>query len=232
MRLIALGDTHGKDTWERIVKKEKKADKIVFIGDYFDSFDISYQGQRNNFLKILEYKRKYPKKVILLIGNHDFHYICEGERYSGYQYDWYREIRMMINGAIDEGLMQMCYKHDNFLFTHAGVTKTWAANSKLKIDSKYIDEEIDTLFFSKPDLFKFSPSYNREGSGDEVTQTPIWVRPLSLKRDGIEGCVQVVGHTRQDGIKLEEGFIFIDSLDSKNEYLVIDNNQPTIGSVE
>lgn len=35
MRIVALGDTHGRVLWKEIVAKEKDADKIVFIGELF-----------------------------------------------------------------------------------------------------------------------------------------------------------------------------------------------------
>lgn len=39
MKIVAIGDIHGRDIWEDIVKKEHDADKIVFVGDYFDTRD-------------------------------------------------------------------------------------------------------------------------------------------------------------------------------------------------
>ena len=33
MKIVALGDTHGRYNWKDIVAKESDADKIVFIGD-------------------------------------------------------------------------------------------------------------------------------------------------------------------------------------------------------
>jgi predicted phosphodiesterase len=36
MKIIALGDTHGRTMWKDIVAKESDADKIVFNGDLSD----------------------------------------------------------------------------------------------------------------------------------------------------------------------------------------------------
>ena len=35
MKLIAIGDTHGRDVWKKIVNKELRegVDKIIFIGE-------------------------------------------------------------------------------------------------------------------------------------------------------------------------------------------------------
>ncbi len=43
-----IGDLHGRDCWKWIVETEK-ADRYVFIGDYFDSFDIPGLLQMHNF---------------------------------------------------------------------------------------------------------------------------------------------------------------------------------------
>jgi predicted phosphodiesterase len=39
MKIVTLGDTHGRDIWKTIVKIEEDFDKFIFIGDYFDTRD-------------------------------------------------------------------------------------------------------------------------------------------------------------------------------------------------
>ena len=39
-KVIVLGDTHGRDIWKKIVEANPDADLFIFIGDYFDSFNI------------------------------------------------------------------------------------------------------------------------------------------------------------------------------------------------
>ena len=62
MRIVAIGDTHGRSKWKEIVEREKDADKIVFIGDYFDAKDGGYSANRQivNFNEIVEYKKDNP----------------------------------------------------------------------------------------------------------------------------------------------------------------------------
>lgn len=71
MKTLILGDTHGRGVWEYIIEKEKP-DKVVFLGDYFDSFDINFENQMVNFMRIINFKKKFKKDVTLLIGNHVF----------------------------------------------------------------------------------------------------------------------------------------------------------------
>jgi predicted phosphodiesterase len=70
MKTIILGDTHGTTFWKLISQLEKDADRFIFIGDYFDSFEIKGLDQINNFLDIIEYKKTSDKEIVLLIGNH------------------------------------------------------------------------------------------------------------------------------------------------------------------
>lgn len=35
MKIVCLGDTHGRTHWKNIVAKETDADKIIFIGELF-----------------------------------------------------------------------------------------------------------------------------------------------------------------------------------------------------
>ena len=75
-KLIILGDTHGRTTWKEILNKEKEFDKFIFIGDYLDTHEnITGEQQLENFKDIRKFKEDNKDKVVLLFGNHDFHYL-------------------------------------------------------------------------------------------------------------------------------------------------------------
>jgi len=83
-KIIVLGDTHGRSKWKEVLRKEPDATKVVFLGDYFDSFDIPFEEQVENFTNILALKKEDPDKIVLLLGNHDFQYLpYVTEHYSG-----------------------------------------------------------------------------------------------------------------------------------------------------
>jgi metallophosphoesterase superfamily enzyme len=44
---------------------------IVCLGDYFDSFDKTADEQIELFEELCMLKEKYPKNIIMLIGNHE-----------------------------------------------------------------------------------------------------------------------------------------------------------------
>lgn len=221
MKIAAIGDIHGRVIWKQIIKKDN-FDKIVFVGDYFDSFDVHGEYQINNFINIIEYKTKNPDRVVLLLGNHDYHYLDVNERYSGFQSGFQYEIKHLLKTALKDNLIQSCYSYKDILFTHAGITKTWCINNGINPD-KDIEKQLNDLLIFKPNSFKFKMGANYSQTGDDICQSPIWVRPHSLLKDKVSFCRQVVGHTRGNNIRIKEGVAFIDCLDKSDEYLVINN---------
>ena len=227
MKIIALGDIHGRTIWKGIVNNNL-SDKIVFVGDYFDSkYGISPEKQKENFRDIIEYKRLNKNKVILLIGNHDFHYLKSTEKhYSGFQPGHKIEIQELLHEAIDNDFIKMCHIEGNVIFSHAGFTKTWCKNNLgyENPDIGNFENLVNDLFKNKPNAFKFTPGKNNSTIGDDICQTPIWVRPNSLLIDKIDNFIQVVGHTEQISLIKIEDIILIDSLGTTGEYLQITDN--------
>lgn len=235
MKVIALGDTHGRLNWKDITTKEADADKIVFIGDYFDTHDdISPEQQLSNFNEIVAYKRANMDKVVMLIGNHDYHYMnLVTDTYSGYQRGYAKEFNQAIEEALADDLMQMCYTHAHFVFTHAGVTRTWCTNSGIDINLRGIELEnaINMLFKKNRIFFSFQMGGNFSQSGNDITQPPIWVRPYSLLTDMLDDIICVCGHTTVERLGLMDELpklILIDCLGKSGEYLTIENKIPKI----
>lgn len=230
-KLIVIGDIHGRATWKFIIEKEKDADIIVFVGDYFDSYDIKTETQVNNFLDIIEFKKTSDKEVILLIGNHDHHYFPEiGESGTG----GYQQVgKYQISPILDQNkrYLQIAYNHGNFLFTHAGVSEIFMNDCLGKdgweMTAEAIAEDVNELWKHKPLAFTFN---GFEQYGDNQQQTPIWIRPRSLMKGGQslkkKGIIQVVGHTQQDQIDIKGKatggkYFFIDTLGTSKQYLII-----------
>ena len=109
MKTIVIGDVHGRSLWKQIVNQEN-ADRVIFIGDYFDSFDIKGEDQISNFLDIIEYKKSSGKEVIMLIGNHDHHYFPEigNTGTSGYQSMFSYQISPVLDANREHLLCPHC----------------------------------------------------------------------------------------------------------------------------
>ena len=233
-KVIVLGDIHGTIKWKKVIEQNKDADKIVFLGDYFDSFTIPFEEQYSNFKEILKYKKENLSKVVLLLGNHEYHYLSaySADRYSGHQLHYAGKIEEVLEKAIKEELINIAYAHREYLFTHAGVTKEWLENQDSEIKELWVSETINRIFLKHPEKFKFTPSTGLDNYGDSITQGPLWVRPRALKSNMIEGVKQIVGHTIQKNINLDDEVIFIDTLEFGNEYLVINNGILEIGKIK
>ena len=242
MRIVALGDTHGRVNWKEIVAKEAAADKIVFIGDYFDTHHAGVSGNKQlvNFKEILAFKREHPEQVVMLFGNHDFHYLrgmsAKGEVYSGYQGGYAHDFGEAIDDALSDDSVQMCWVYDKYVFSHAGITKTWIngvlwddLSSPQSLRGDALQTAVNDLFKFKPLSFGFMMGDNYSQTGNDKTQGPIWVRPESLIPDMLEGIRCVVGHTTVTQLGLKEelpNIILIDCLGTSGEYLIIEDGVP------
>lgn len=241
MKTIVLGDTHGRSFWKLIVEREKP-DRVIFIGDYFDSFDISGIDQIHNFKEIVAFKEKGNCEVIMLIGNHDHHYFPEigNTGTSGYQ----TTLAPSINYEIDQSRshLQIAYRMDEFLFTHAGVSSKFMDNvfGTGGWKTETIADELNELFKYKPKTFEFGMaiSVNKmsymDPTGDNEEQSPIWIRPRSLMRVNHETLrkqvIQVVGHTQVKqidtaGMATGNRYYYIDCLGTSGQYMIINDGE-------
>ena len=233
MKTIFLGDTHGRSLWKDIIAKETP-DRVVFIGDYFDSFDIGSAEQQFNFKEIIEFKESAQYEVIMLIGNHDYHYYPGGETYSGYQHGAAPIIRQLLED--NKHHLQMCYQLDNILCSHAGIGHNWLVEQE-KYESGSIDDFVNDIWNYKPNRFMF---YGFDPYGDNKTQTPIWIRPMSLLSGNKEtflktDYIQIAGHTQVRKIDIEGKatggrYYFIDAID-EHQYLIYDDGEFKLGKI-
>ena len=242
MKTVVIGDIHGNNVWKKIVEHEN-ADRVIFIGDYFDSFDIPPSDQINNFIDIVNYKNNSGKEVIMLIGNHDYHYMRGiSETYSGYK----AGVRPVIEAVLEENKehLQMAYQTDDFLFSHAGVSSVFmdlAFSYKWRVEN--IADDLNEMFKYKPLTFGFgkfkNPEFNIDPYGDDKEQSPIWIRPRSLMKANHDTLrktyIQVVGHTQIKEMDIKgkatgNRYFLIDCLETSGEYLIIEDGIVTNNS--
>jgi predicted phosphodiesterase len=232
MTLLALGDTHGRTHWKTIPDRTDW-DIVVFIGDYFDSREgITPQQQIDNFREIITFKQSNPDRVVLLFGNHDYHYLpTVHETYSGYRPKKAAEIGALLTEALEKGELQMVYLHGKYLFSHAGVTQTWLRASGYGAEEPLVGF-LNDLIQLQPDIYGFTPGPNDSPFGDDITQSPIWVRPESLEKDALPDYTHVVGHTTVEQMQVTDRFIFIDTLGTSGEFLAIVDGEPEVRKLD
>lgn len=196
MKLIAIGDVHGRDAWKQV--DTATADRVVFLGDYVDSRqgftdEVIYQ----NLVEIIRLKRKMPRKIMLLLGNHDAQYL----HYPNYGCSGFRPDAQPALTALfvkHKDLFQMAYQQENHLFTHSGVSNGWYRERRKYLDQREtgasladqlnaMHERESTAHF----LFDVGPARGGEASYGG----PVWADRLETTADYLPGYHQVVGHT-------------------------------------
>ena len=201
MKIITISDLHGRNSWLHI--DVGHYDKVIFLGDYTDSYDLTDAAILENLSQIIRLKHLYPDKVVLLIGNHDAqylhfpHYRCSGFRSS---------MQPALSALFTEhkASFQIAYQVDSYLFTHAGVTNLWLAhvpkgdlNTKLELNLQALGQLADAMNRMHQDRMLrtalFDVSYLR-GGFDEAGG-PLWADKRETSTDYLPGLHQIVGHT-------------------------------------
>ena len=211
MKITVIPNVHGTHHWEKavITPEAASSDHIVFVGDYVDSWDNRQPDQMENLQTILDFRRDNPDRVTVLMGNHDLAYLSD-PYVSGHQWDYEADIRRIIRNNIE--LFDIATEYDGWLFSHAGITKTWLSiygiNKDTDMPEPYsltgwndlsILERINSIFHAGYlKIFDFGP-YCTNSYGESPYSPPTWVRPRSLLSDmwTAEGKYkgQVAGHT-------------------------------------
>lgn len=202
MKRIVLGDVHGHlDNVINIIKEEDP-DSVILLGDYCDSFVIKPKDILKCWNGITKMKKEFEKdgkEFVMLIGNHDWHYVSPAQRYSGYNPDTWTMMHDKLREAINnkELLFIYCDKTNKTLYSHAGVTTTWLKDWTDSYDPADIGQCNEAAFnFSHLSFDMY---------GDSKFQGPLWVRPGALLGDlwgADDGWTQVVGHTRTNNGKV------------------------------
>ena len=222
--LIAIGDVHGLTKWRKIVEAHPAANCYVFLGDYSDPYGTTISDEKviDNLIDIINFKKTYPERVVLLLGNHDMHYIIptlsKGSRYNV-------SLAMMLRDLYEgnKDLFQLAFACNHLLFTHAGVSKSWFEN----FGGNLTESVADQLLARRDDPAMLQCGFLRGGHSDYGG--PLWadIGEFCLA-ELLPGYVQIVGHNRVTSIQVvgesiaTTGYIvFCDSLHRDN-FLVVE----------
>ncbi len=201
----------------------------------------------DNFLDIIEFKENTDKEVVLLLGNHDYHYLPEIDdtSTSGYQTVMAPTYKILLGE--NKKYLQIAYQFDDFVCSHAGLSSVWLDDIIGDWDVTNMVDKVNELFQNQPGLIAYrsfkmineTEWIGARGYGEETFQGPIWIRPKALmaaNRDTLRTQVrQVVGHTPQDQIDIKGKatggrYYFIDTLEyGQNQYLVVKDGDIHLG---
>jgi len=191
----AFGDLHGDPGWKNHINLNM--DVIVFSGDFVDlrHLHLSYSAIIENLKEVLKLKEEYPEKIVLLWGNHDVSYLLSNTFNGLTEYqDYVSELRRLFKQK--QELFQAAYQKGNWLFTHAGLTKSFWQTTLRGTGTNYASI-INQRFSADPDLFD---DLHLGHSG------PLWAsRYLFDNPDNwLPDLNQVVGHSLVDRITVNK----------------------------
>lgn len=212
MKFLSIGDVHGRDNWKTFVNDVENYYKIVFVGDYADSFTECNEKIIFNLLDIINFKKQYPDKVVLLLGNHDVRYAisspssvnskhgCSGYRPESH-YDLYEIFKENKN------LFQVAYQYKNYIWTHAGIHRGWYTKfinefnkTFPNFDGTLADKLNEGFLFELSSIFDVG--YLRWGNAPVggilwADKKETWIKPL-------KNYHQICGHTMIPYIQTSE----------------------------
>lgn len=193
MECLVIPDVHGRVFWKDAKNAITNVDKVIFLGDYLDPYSyegITFEDAVMEFEDILTFKEEYPDKVVLLLGNHDMHYLISDFMNCSRLNVWRRvEIHDMFMNNIDK--FQLIYETENCLFSHSGIYKEWMDKYELSLDDL---KDYKTFLKDRWETLQ-DVSYER-GGWDKVGSC-IWadIRE-SVENELYSDKRQIVGHTQ------------------------------------
>lgn len=233
-----VGDLHGRiHSFELAIEKfeKEKLDKLVLMGDYMDSHDATDTELLYLLEQIINYKKENPHKVILLLGNHDIHYIHSPEyRCSGYRPSMQNEVYKLFLDNRD--MFQVAWLNGDYMATHAGILTEWYSKyydrlsyyeDKLNIYKRdNLDVLLNNISMTSDAWMLYSVPVVRGGYVGSVGGI-VWADSTEIKE---KGCIHrfnhIVGH---NSVKSIETFVgkggpavtFVDCLRYKDEFFIL-----------
>ena len=223
-RILVIPDIHGETFWkEPVLKYIDQVDRIVFLGDYLDPYpeegkEYSPQGLFDNLMDIIDFKRNYMDKVVLLKGNHDQHYASEmfrelacGSRCDTTNWRIYNAVFVR-----NQELFKLVHLEEingiPYLFSHAGLTLNWIN----KVNSSVWKLADNIISVASSDIVERINALEESEEGQEIlcivgrfrniigakSGSVLWADieehaiPDAPKAYGLNKVFQVVGHSR------------------------------------
>ena len=217
MKILINPDIHGRIFWKYSIEHKDEFNKIIFLGDYLDAYSPDLLvNEKDNFKEIIQFKKDNLDKVILLLGNHDCHYInskiLHSSRYNLFKANIYHKL---FNDNLD--LFQLIYIYDKYLFSHAGVYEEWLKMCDLNLDD-LINYDLDKLASYLNVLDYYRGGYGNVGSC-------IWADIRDSETEKLlKGYYHIFGHTQLKFKVSTSEFSCLDcrvpfSLDSETGYI-------------
>lgn len=223
-KILVVPDVHGRTFWKKPVGRLlESVDRVVFLGDYLDPYEQHRPEELYaNLMEIIELKREYPEKVVLLKGNHDEHYasrlfrdIAGGSRMDEMNWQKYHEVFSKNKDLFKIAHLEMV-NDVPYVFSHAGLTVYWLnkvnanlwgmVDSELSVADQAVIDRINALESAEEGMEMLGViGSSRNWYGGEKTGGVLWADinehslPEAQQVYGLNHVFQVFGHSRLDG---------------------------------
>jgi hypothetical protein len=216
---IVIGDVHGLTCWKEIIDNNPHC-RYLFLGDYLDPYEeINPRKIIDNFKDIIRLKQEQQENVVLLLGNHDLHYITPDIAQST-RWNFYIAEEVSRLFADNKDLFQYACQEDDSIFTHAGIVHKWFTDYFKGDIRKNIAEQLN---HPSPEQEQHLFACGTARGGFDKYGGIFWADKRELY-EPLQGFTQIVGHNRVPDIKditISGGrIIFCDCLFNKH-YLKI-----------
>lgn len=214
--IIVIPDVHGRSFWKKAIPEDVSNHLIIFLGDYFDPYpdeaDVSWAQLYERVSAIISLKKAHPDNVILLLGNHDLHYIWRNALPQGGRYDFQHadDIAELLsdNWACFQLACECSLGNRQFLLTHAGVSRQWLEQYPALFPNPD-DVTAETLnnLFDEGLLMENLGDIGKHRGGVMEAGSPIWadVREMCHSYNWIGHYVQIFGHTQGHFVREYDG---------------------------
>jgi predicted phosphodiesterase len=232
MRIVSIGDIHGSNRWklllfgtinptsEVIQRIMQSFDLVIFVGDYADSYETD-EPIVENLKEIIDFKKKYEDKVILLWGNHDVFYYTMNygrDNVTGSRDEMLHDLNQIFRQ--NYRCFQFAYQYKNYLWTHAGVHRGWwecyvMPKIKGNKESRFhqylsggetISDILNLMWEFQDDVIFMCSSSRTKGGWGKKVGGPLWAGKEEISKKPIFGYHQIIGHSNLDKIKTVNSF--------------------------
>ena len=196
--MIIIPDVHGRVFWKEALARREKDEEVIFLGDYVDPY--SYEGitSEDAIKNLEEILGVRDEKMIMLLGNHDFMYLCSDHPKCRHDYQNEKRISDLLD---NKDIFQVAYKKEllgkTYVFSHAGFNPGWVDYAFEGLELPEVVDKANELYQKWDSGFLKNlgtVSYLRGGYSEFGSM--IWSDTREYRDFEDESLYQIYGHTQ------------------------------------
>ncbi len=212
IQILIIPDVHGRRFWLEAIEAQLPNPnvQIVFLGDYVDPYPyekISEQQALEGLKDIIAFKKAYPDRIHLLLGNHDLSYLDISLICTRHSWALEKQIKRILEEEADcfEMAWEAVVAGKRYLFSHAGVSRGWIEWNDFTFGNAAISADLLNNMYKGNDprlydLFMYAlADVSPARGGGSKYGSMIWAdaREMMDPKAQLPGIIQIFGHTQQ-----------------------------------